>query len=214
MCATISSKGTRATSTCKSIRSSSGPDNFATYFATAASSQRQSLVRVPRNPHGQGCVALLQPVPLRLKGLRPREADLQPQTLGGHIRKRRRTLGLDQEQAAFQLGVTIATVSNWEGDRTHPAIELTPAVLGFLGYDPFPEPRSIPERLQDQRRKKGWTIRAAAAQLGVDPDTWADWERGRVILYRSHRVLVAQILGLPEAEVDQAMTENWARSHK
>jgi transcriptional regulator with XRE-family HTH domain len=60
----------------------------------------------------------------------------------------------------------------------------------------------------------GWSIREAAAQLGIDPDTWADWERGKVILYRAHRVLVARLLGLSKGDVDQTMAAAWIRSHK
>jgi len=210
--ATISSKGTRATSTCKSIRSSSGLDNFATYFATAASSQRQSLVRVPRNPQGQGRVALLRLVPLRLKAPKPKESDFQPQTQGEHIRKRRLALGLNKKQAAAQLGVTSATITHWESEKTHPQIDEIPAILRFLGYDPFPAPETIPERLLAKRRARGWSIREAARHLGVDPTTWGDWERGRVVLYRSHRALLAQLLGVPQSAVNRAMAEPRTRA--
>jgi transcriptional regulator with XRE-family HTH domain len=39
----------------------------------------------------------------------------------------------------------------------------------LLGYDPFPEPGSVSERLLAKRRAMGWSIREAAAELGVDP---------------------------------------------
>ena len=143
----------------------------------------------------------MQPVPLRLKGRKPREDDVEPQTLGEYILKRRRALGLDQKRAAARLGVTIATVSNWEGGRSYPAIDCIPAVLEFLGYDPFPEPVTVPERLLAKRRARGWSIRQAARQIGVDPTTWGDWEQGKVILYRAHRSLVARFLGLTEGHL-------------
>jgi len=147
----------------------------------------------------------LQLVPLRLKTAKPREYDFEPQTLGDHVRKRRLALGLDQKRVAYQLGVTIATVSNWEGGRAYPAIDCIPAVVQFLGYDPFAEPKSITERLLAKRRARGWSIREAARKLGVDPGTWGDWERGNPILYRAHRVLVAQFLELTEPEVERTM---------
>ena len=171
-------------------------------------------MRVTLKPQRQGCVALLQPVPLRLKGTRPREDDFEPQTLGDHIRKRRLVLGLDQKQAAAGLGVTIATVSNWEGGWAYAAIEHIPAVLEFLGYDPFPEPSTVPERLLAKRRARGWSIRQAARHLAVDPSTWGDWERGKTILFRAHRVAVARLLGLPKGEVDKVMAASWARSRE
>lgn len=89
-----------------------------------------------------------------------------------------------------------------------------PAVLKFLGYDPFPQPASLSDRLVAKRRALGWTIQEAAQQLGVDPGAWADWEQGGVILYRTHRQLVARLLGRPIDEVDQQMRERWNRSHK
>jgi transcriptional regulator with XRE-family HTH domain len=144
----------------------------------------------------------LQPVPLRLKGPKPREDDFEPQTLGEHILKRRRALGVDQRRAAARLGVTIATVSNWEGGRAFPAIDSIPAVLEFLGYDPFPEPNTVAERLLAKRRAHGWSIREAAALLAVDPGTWGDWEHGAPILYRGHRRLVAKLLSLSIGELD------------
>lgn len=70
-----------------------------------------------------------------------------------------------------------------------------PALIQFLGYDPFPEPTTVPERLLAKRRAMGWSIRKAARQLGVDPGAFRDWEQGGVILYRAHRELVARLLG-------------------
>ena len=161
----------------------------------------------------QGCVALLQFIPITLKALKPKETDFEPQTLGEHIRKQRLELGLTQKQAADRLRVTSFTVLNWEKGHTEPPIETVPAILRFLGYDPFPQPQNLPKRLLAKRRVMGWSIRQAARQLGVDPGTWSDWERGETILYRKHRVLVAQLVGLPVGEVDQEMGARWNRSH-
>lgn len=47
--------------------------------------------------------------------------------------------------------------------------------------------------------------------LGYDPFPPRDWERGGVILYRSHRTLVARLLSLPVGEVDQDMGDRWNR---
>jgi len=119
-----------------------------------------------------------------------------------------------KKEAARRLGVTPQTIRHWKIEKTRPPMERIPAILRFLGYDPFPEPKSIPEQLLAKRRARGWSIRQAARELGVDPCTWGDWEQGRVILYRNHRVLVARLLGLPEGEVDQDMAANWIRWHK
>ena len=122
-------------------------------------------------------------------------------------------LGLTQREVAAQFGVSVETVVHWETSKTQPPIDSVARILGFLAYDPFPESRSIGERLLAKRRAMGWSIRAAAREVGVDPGTWGDWERGKVILYRSHRALVACLLRLQEAEVDREMTHSWIQAH-
>jgi len=156
----------------------------------------------------------LQFAPITLKALKPKETDFEPQTLGEHVRKRRLELRLTQKQAAEQLSVNPWTVLNWEKDHTEPPIESMPAIIRFLDYDPFLEPKNIPERLLAKRRAMGWSIKGAARQLGVHEGTWGEWEQGGVILYRTHRLLVARLLDLPEGEVDQDMGVRWNRLHK
>ena len=56
-----------------------------------------------------------------------------------------------------------------------------PAILQFLGYDPYPKPKTLPERMLAKRRAMGWSIKEAARQLGVDEGTWGAWERGTTI---------------------------------
>ncbi len=146
---------------------------------------------------------------MTLKALKPKETEFEPQTLGEHVRKRRLELGLTQRQAAERLGVSPWTVLNWEKNHTEPPIESIPAIIRFLGYDPFPKQRTIPERLLAKRRAMGWSIKEAAGQLGVDEGTWGAWERGGVILYRDHRFLVARLLDLAEGEVDQETRNTW-----
>ena len=102
-----------------------------------------------------GCVALLQCAPITLKALKPKKTDLEPQTLGERVRKRRLELRLTQKEAAERLGVNSWTVLNSEKGHTAPPIESTPAILRFLDYDPFPELRSLAERLLAKRRAMG-----------------------------------------------------------
>ena len=77
-----------------------------------------------------------------LKALRAKDYSENPQTLGEHLKKRRRELGLLQREAAEMMGLSTDTVVNWEKDKTKPvAAQFRPAVA-FLGYDPTPEPNS------------------------------------------------------------------------
>lgn len=137
--------------------------------------QRQRVS--PRNPQGHSRVAFLPYVKVTRKALIPRNTDFTPVTLGGHIKKQRLRLGLGQREAGERLGVTASTVLNWEKGYTEPIVEDMPAIIQFLGYYPFPEPMSLGERMLAKRRCMGWTIKRAAEALGVDEDTWGEWER-------------------------------------
>jgi len=176
--------------------------------------QRQRPAGEPQWPQGQGRVALLHFVPIRLKALKPKETDFEPRTLGEHLKLRRLQRKLSQIEAARALEVNASTILNWEKGHTKPPVEAMPGLLQFLGYDPLPEAKTLPDRLLAKRRAMGWSIREAARNLGVDAGSWRDWERGGVILYRDHRILVARLLGLPEREVNLDMGARWNRSHE
>lgn len=71
------------------------------------------------------------------------------------------------------------TVLLWEKDRVKPSARHYPAILGFLGYDPFAPPATLGERLAHKRRELGLSVKAAAKLLEVDEGTFSSWERGR-----------------------------------
>lgn len=129
-------------------------------------------------------------MPIRLKALKPKETDFEPRTLGQHVRKRRLKLRLTQKQLAERIGVNPWTILNWEKGHTEPPIQSMPAIVRFLGYDPFPEPHSLPESLLAKRRAMGWSIKEAARQLGVDEGTWETWESGITAPKGRHRLLL------------------------
>jgi transcriptional regulator with XRE-family HTH domain len=159
------------------------------------------------------CVAFLPCARLVLKTLKPKELDVAPVTLGEHIKRRRLELELTQPQAAERLGVNPTTVVCWEKGKGGPSIRSFPAIFAFLSHSPYPEPATVCERLHQWRRERGRSICEAALQLGVDPTTWGDWERGKLILFRKHRMAVAQLLGLNEPELDSEMGARWNMKH-
>lgn len=65
-----------------------------------------------------------------------------------------------------------------------------PKVIEFLGYVPFEkEPDTLGDRIVYYRRLAGMTQKELAHQLGIDPGTLAQWERGERIpsgAYREH----------------------------
>ena len=119
-----------------------------------------------------------------------------------------------QKQVAKQLGANSATILNWEKGHTEPPIKSIPAIVGFLGYDPFPQPKTLAQHLLAKRRVMGWSIQEAARVIGVDPGSWSNWERGQTILYRQHRIRVASFLNLCAVAVNKEMSERWNRLHK
>ena len=99
--------------------------------------------------------------------------------LGDHIRKRRLDLGLLQEQVAEQIGVDKTTVYYWESNATSPRIDALPQIIKFLGYDPFPAPGSMGEKLILARWRLGMTQKEMAKRLGIDPTTLGRLENGK-----------------------------------
>ena len=142
----------------------------------------------------QGRVAFLPSLPVTLKALRKKDFDFEPQTLGEHVKHCRLIRKLTQKQAALLLEVNPWTVLNWEKGKTEPPVESVPDILRFLGYDPFPEPRTLPERMLAKRRAMGWSIKEAARQLGVDEGTWGTWESGTTIPQGRHLLLLHAFL--------------------
>jgi transcriptional regulator with XRE-family HTH domain len=100
------------------------------------------------------------------------------ETVGDHIRRRRLILKLLQRQVAQQIGVSHATITNWETNGAEPGVKYMPAIIKFLGYNPLPPPPSgIGERLVRCRTLLGLNQKVFAGQLGVDQGTLAKWER-------------------------------------
>jgi transcriptional regulator with XRE-family HTH domain len=152
-------------------------------------------------------------VPVRLKYLKIKEPLPAPTTLGEHIRQRRLKLKLTLKEAAKLLGTDESSIIQWEKGRSVPRVYRLPAIIRFLGYNPLPEPRTVPERLVAKRLERGWSRKFAARDLGIDVSTLRDWEHGKVILFRKHRRLVAQVLGIPESELDGEMKARWRNVH-
>ena len=59
-----------------------------------------------------------------------------PKTIGEHLHKRRAELGLTQRQVAAQMGVWLATLVCWEGNRHQPTSKARARIVAWLGFDP------------------------------------------------------------------------------
>lgn len=117
-------------------------------------------------------------VSLRLHTRRPDAQAAVGPSLGAQLVRRRRELGLTRTEAATELGVSWKTLMWWERNEREPFVSVYPAIIQFLGHEPWPDPVNLGETLLAFRRRKGLEIRKAATLIGVDEGTWRRWERG------------------------------------
>jgi DNA-binding XRE family transcriptional regulator len=144
------------------------------------------------------------------------------QTIGQHLRKKRFSLGLRQSEAAQQLRVSERTLSLWETDRVYPTWPQQPAVIAYLGYNPFTSaalgrPRGnesseiailslgIPKNIGQQILKSRLEMKKArnqlAQELEVSVKTLRAWEMNQRQPLRSHRKRIDVFLGtVPQTE--------------
>lgn len=76
------------------------------------------------------------------------------------------------------LGHRSKTLMWWERDAKLPFVRAYPALIIFLGYEPWGEPATLGDVLLAKRRRRGESVERAALARGVDPGTWLRWERG------------------------------------
>jgi hypothetical protein len=75
-------------------------------------------------------------------GLKTKLSSGKSQTLGGHLKKRRRQLALLQWEAAERMGIGTDTYANWEKGKMELVASQFGLVVTFTGYDPMaPRPR-------------------------------------------------------------------------
>lgn len=99
--------------------------------------------------------------------------------LGAAIRRRRLELSLTQEGLAAQLQVNTWTVLGWEDGRHKPMDRFYPALIDFLGAEPWPSPQTIGDRLRAERLRRGLSQEQAAKVIQVNPGSISAWEGGR-----------------------------------
>ena len=148
----------------------------------------------------------------------------EPKTIGEHLRKRRLELGIFQSEAARRLRVSTVTLSRWECDKVHPTWPQQPAVIAYLGFDPFTNPAlgspkgnetrsvaflpsgalaNIGQAIIRHSIKMRKTRKQFAQELGVSPKTVWNWKTGR--RHPSHvlRKRIVAFLGLFTAAPDR-----------
>lgn len=117
-------------------------------------------------------------VSVRLHTCRPDVRAAIGPSFGAQLVRRRRELGLTRAEAATALGVSWKTLMWWERNEREPFVSFYPAIISWLGYEPWPEPNTLGGALLAERRRRGLEIRKAAVLIGVDEGTWRHWECG------------------------------------
>jgi len=97
-------------------------------------------------------------------------------TLGAAFRECRWSRGLEQWQAAAEIGVSVATYRNWEVNRSVPMVKHLPGAITFLGFDWRDSNGTFGARVRIARTQRGLSIRKAASLIGIDPTTMGRWE--------------------------------------
>ncbi|MDP2331827.1 MAG: helix-turn-helix transcriptional regulator [Reyranella sp.] len=136
-----------------------------------------------------------------LKSLRQKDYSESPQTLGEHLKKRRRKLSLLQREAAEQMGILTETYANWEKDKTAPVAAQFRPVVAFLGYDPTPAAQTLAERLQAKRRELGVTFSEVARHVGWDEGTLTRYLNGTWRMPPAREAALDEFLTTPTAEL-------------
>jgi transcriptional regulator with XRE-family HTH domain len=122
---------------------------------------------------------LMDGVNARLRCAKPEIAALEGSSLGKQLYRRRRELGLIRREAASLIGCSWKSLLWWERDERTPTPPMYPAIIKFLGYEPWPVPETLPEKLKAERLRRGLGIKEAAKVIGVDECTLWWWESGR-----------------------------------
>ena len=101
-------------------------------------------------------------------------------TIGDHLRARRLTLNLYQEEVASILGACPDSITGWENNRTSPLIQFMPAIAKFLGYDPVPQDHSTyAGKVLALRLQHGVSQEGLGKILQVDETSVRSWENGK-----------------------------------
>ncbi len=117
---------------------------------------------------------------LILTAQKPSNILKNPQSLGGHIRKRRLEQNLFQKDIARIIGVEETSIYNWEKNLSNPSIKYIPKIIEFLGYIPFQlDTLSLGDQIKLYRKLRGISQKNLAKEIDIDPTTLAKWEANK-----------------------------------
>jgi len=101
--------------------------------------------------------------------------------IGLHIKKWRLELNLFQQDVATIFGITEDALRFWENGLAIPNIRYAPAIILFLGYNPYPkkETETVGGKISHYRLLNGLSYNRMGDMFGVDASTVSAWERNK-----------------------------------
>ncbi|HLP32820.1 MAG TPA: helix-turn-helix transcriptional regulator [Bacteroidia bacterium] len=101
----------------------------------------------------------------------------EPKSVGEYIKKRRIDLNLLQREVAVLIGVSEDCITYWENGRSTPQVQHAPAIISFLGCNPFERPeQTFGDRVWNYRYRHGLSHKKMGVKMGVDGSTVCSWE--------------------------------------
>ncbi|MBX7108680.1 MAG: helix-turn-helix domain-containing protein [Chitinophagales bacterium] len=115
--------------------------------------------------------------------------------IGDQIRRKRLSMGLFQKDVARMIGVSEDCITYWENKRSLPLIHHFPAIIKFLGFNPFKKDGdTLSIRIQNYRIEHGLSHKKMGRRLRVDGSTVASWEKDTFSPNKSIQKLLLKIL--------------------
>lgn len=127
----------------------------------------------------------------------PRPYSKQLNTLGDLLLKYRLDSGFTRLQVAGQIGVTTATVRNWECNRTRVEVRFYPRILGHIGSAPIKGNTTTGALVREERRRRGLSQQQLARLTGVDQATIRRLEADTPRMSRRTVAKIIRYLWLP-----------------
>lgn len=117
--------------------------------------------------------------------------------IGLHIKKRRLELSLFQKDVAKIFGISEDALRFWENGLAIPNIRYAPAIILFLGYNPYPqkETETLGGKIRQYRLLNGLSYNRMGDMFGVDASTVSAWEKNKCLPNKPKLELLNKLLG-------------------
>lgn len=131
-------------------------------------------------------------------------------SIGGNIRRLRRERGMTQQELAKAVGVSQASLANWEVGKTRPrsgSVERLADALGVAMRDLADGPGrgagadAVGRNVRWYRERRGMTQGELADKAGVSPSAVSNCERGKSTPLAGTLGAVAKALGCQTADL-------------